>query len=512
MPVNPRGASSTNLVANADYPNRPSENTLNLDKVANETLARLKNRIWILSCANPYFTTEMQKHLLGRQDPRAGDELTFRYPREAHAFLDVYKLSGNWTQADVDKNPHLTVGSAKTALNEFVEHTAKIKLDKHAGSVLQWDGIDQTFYVNPNEWYRPVVDRIGNLVNSEYTQFLLDHATSLTCEHNTKIGLDHYAIQRAVSRMKTEGDLPGEWVCAMKPQDAAELSNNIIQVNQLPSAQVNRRVMDAYVGHIGGIDVMETHALPDHTTGKFAGTLKISETTTGSEKGDLEIDKIVNIKVVGVTATTAADVVFKKNDKFAIEGVYSVNRGYRGSTGNLQVFSIMEDVKVSDGSGTAGAGRIYTLKCKPNFLAGAKDPYRSVTNAPKANDKVYMDGLPETEYGQALLINKKVCAFVPVRMPAVHGGPDNAMASTPNGLKLHVMTIGDGLDYQTDVRWDMHWGQFVFTTGYNKVGVIRFKRNPSTANSTESNVHSSTTGGTIPTTGRTRFDSAVRTA
>lgn len=491
-----------------------SDRTINVQKVAHEMLPHLKNNIWILKGVNPMYTALAKTHIKGAgKDPRAGDEFHIRFPREMWSVSDVYDLSGNWSAADATRNPHVTAGEAKDTLNPFNEHIAKIKLDKHESSMLQWDVLEETFNVNPSDWHGKIVERIGNRINSQFTEFLLDHATSLTAEHNTNVGLDKYSIARAVARMEDEGEtMSGEWVCALKPSDCAELNDSLITIPNLPAAQVAKRISKPYAGQIGGVDIMKTQDLQDHRTGKFAGTLTIDGVQNGYDKDDANIEDPLNVVIKGVTSTTATDVVFRKGDKFGVENTYSFNRGTRRANSNIQVFTVMKDVKVSDGSGTVGVNRKYTVSVKPGFLVGTKDAYRSLSRGLAVGDKVYMDGLPDTVYGQCLLYQTPFVAFIPCAMPQIKGGPDNAMATTENSLKLHVMTVGDALKYESRVRFDVHWGQAAFCTGFNKIHVIRFKRDPSTANTTANNAHSATTGGIIPGTGRFRFDSARKTS
>lgn len=515
MAVNIEGTGKSAIWSYKSTPN--SDRTVNVQKIANEMLPGLRNHTWILKGVNPMYTRLARTHLIGaNKDPRAGDEFHIRVAREVFSVSDVYDMSGNWSTADATKNPHVTAGDAKDTLNPFNEHTVKIRLDKHETSMIQWDVLEETFNVNPKDWHSPITTRIGNRINAQFTQFLLDHATSLTAEHNTNVGLDKYSIARAVARMEDEGEvMSGEWIAAIKPSDCVQLNDSIITIPNLPSAQVAKRLSAPYAGQIGGVDLMKTQDLPDHTTGNFNGNIQIAAAAAGYDKDTVNIEGPITLKLKGFVAATASTsaprVLVRKGDKFGVHNTYSFNRGTLRANSNIQVFTAMADVTATANVTTASE---YDVMVKPGFLAGTKDAYRSISRSLANNDKVYFDGLPNTTYGQVLLYQTPWVAFIPCAMPPVLGGPDNAMATTDNSLKLHVMTIGSGLEYNTRVRFDVHWGQAAFTTGYNKIHVIRFKRDPSTANTTAitgTGQHTASAGGIIPGTGRFRFDSARKT-
>ena len=215
-----------------------------------------------------------------------------------------------------------------------------------------------------------------------------------------------------------------------------------------PESIAKKAIEEATIGRYGRWDIFESNSLTSHTVGVNTGTPLVngtSQNVTYAASGDAWTQSLITD---GWTNDTAD--ILLAGDVITIAGVNAVNRRTRQDTGDLQTFTVVNDV--ASGSTTGPA----TLTISPPMITSG--PYQTVTGAP-AEDAVIVvkTGTGGVSYPQNLGFHKNAItlAMAPLDMPT-----DGASSARENfkGVSIRSVRQYDITNDKTVFRFDILYG------------------------------------------------------
>jgi hypothetical protein len=218
-----------------------------------------------------------------------------------------------------------------------------------------------------------------------------------------------------------------------------------------PQEIAKQAIEKAKIGMYGGVTMYKNQSQALHTVGINTGSPLVDgadqETTyalaTATSNGWSQ-----TLVTNGWTASQTG--ILKAGDVFTMDGVYSVNRRTRASTGQLQTFTVLAAANSGGGAGAA------TLTISPPMIIAGS--YKTVTAAPD-NDAVItvLTGTGGSSYRQNLMFhpNAITVGMAPLDVPV-----DGATSSVQSydGISIAATRQFDIDSYLTKYRFDILFG------------------------------------------------------
>lgn len=328
-----------------------------------------------------------------------------------------------------------------------------VTVDQVAGVHFEWDSVQRTLELREvNELYaKPAAIALAHQINSEAATFIAQNTfNSVGTPGTTPNSIDTYLS--AGDKIIQLGLPPEEELnCIIsRRMSSAFVSGNKALFNpvQTLTRNFNRgEVSDNPLGYTWHRD----QTLYTHQVGAWSGTPLLNganQTVDGGNNATMSL--ITNGWGSGVTTLNKGD-VFTIGTDAAGTGVHSVHPQTRVSTGDLQQFTVVNQI-----SDTTGA---ITMLVFPAITASGQ--YQNVDIVPVSNAAITMNGASGVNSPQGLLMHKNAFAFVsvPLENPDPKGVEMVSAQTDPDtGISLAFIRAFDPIARKHVNRFDCLYG------------------------------------------------------
>jgi hypothetical protein len=235
--------------------------------------------------------------------------------------------------------------------------------------------------------------------------------------------------------------------CAFFDADASlSLANGLKAA--FPQEIAKTAIEDAKIGRYAKFDMYECNSIVNHTVGIATGTPLVDgadQETTYALAGDSWSQ---TIDTNGWTNSQTA--IVRAGDVLTFDGVYSVNRKTRQSTGKLQTFSVLANANSGGSTGPA----VLTIT-PPMIISG---PYQTVTAAP-ADDAVItvLTGTGGSTHPQNLAFHPNAITLAMANLDLPEDGA-SASRESYGGISIRAVRQYDVVEDETIFRFDILYG------------------------------------------------------
>jgi hypothetical protein len=203
-------------------------------------------------------------------------------------------------------------------------------------------------------------------------------------------------------------------------------------------------------GMIGNVDTYSTQNVATHTTGEFAGTVKVDQSITTSTT-TYDAVKDTNVQTIHIDGLTSATAALKKGDVFTIAGVYDVNPVTKARLGHLKMFTITADA-------TAASNEVDVIVSPALIWTGAHKNVDVVSTVTDLNNQdLTFVGTQSTNYRQNMVFCEKAFSLVTVPLVSPPGATDVGR-QTYKGTSVRVIPVYDGISDESMWRLDLLYG------------------------------------------------------
>jgi hypothetical protein len=340
--------------------------------------------------------------------------------------------------------------NATFAAEDIQEATTTLTLDKHYHVDFTISQVDLKLSIEEaNERYiKPAMIELAQQVESAITAGYFNVANfSGTPGTKPASFLDIANANAILDNIGVPDD--GSRVGFFEPLAAVALANGLKGV--FPQEIAKQAIEKAKIGMYGGVTMYKNQSQAIHTVGVNTGTPLVNgaeqETTyalaTATANGWSQV-----LDTDGWTNSQTA--IVKAGDVFTIDGVYSVNRRTRASTGQLQTFTVLAN---ANSGGSTGPSAITISP--PMIIAGS---YKTVTAAPADDAAItVLTGTGGASYRQNLMFhpNAITVGMAPLDVPV-----DGATSSVQSydGISIAATRQFDIDAYVTKYRFDILFG------------------------------------------------------
>ena len=340
--------------------------------------------------------------------------------------------------------------NATFAAEDIQEATTTLTLDKHYHVDFTISQVDLKLSIEEaNERYiKPAMIELAQQVESAITAGYFNVANfSGTPGTKPASFLDIANANAILDNIGVPDD--GSRVGFFEPLAAVALANGLKGV--FPQEIAKQAIEKAKIGMYGGVTMYKNQSQALHTVGVNTGTPLVNgaeqETTyalaTATANGWSQV-----LDTDGWTNSQTA--IVKAGDVFTIDGVYSVNRRTRASTGQLQTFTVLAN---ANSGGSTGPSAITISP--PMIIAGS---YKTVTAAPADDAAItVLTGTGGASYRQNLMFhpNAITVGMAPLDVPV-----DGATSSVQSydGISIAATRQFDIDAYVTKYRFDILFG------------------------------------------------------
>lgn len=340
-----------------------------------------------------------------------------------------------------------TDGAVISSNEDIEERAATVTLDKRKKVNFAITSQDLTLSVEDftERYVQPAAAELAQTVESAiaevYTQIGNFVGTPGTFPSTF---LEVGAAAKVLSKLGTPMNV--RW-CAFYDEDASlKLADGLKTV--FPTKIAVKAIEEAAIGRYSKFDMYENQSLALHTVGVATGTPLVNGTlqsSTYAASGDAWTQSLVTD---GWTNDTAD--ILLAGDVITIAGVNSVNRRTRKDTGDLQTFTVTENVASGATTGPA------TLTISPPMIISG--PYQTVTAAPLEDAVITVKtGAGGSSHKQNLAFHKNAItlAMAPLDLPE-----DGATASRESYGNISIRSVRQ-YDITTDetvYRFDILFG------------------------------------------------------
>lgn len=203
------------------------------------------------------------------------------------------------------------------------------------------------------------------------------------------------------------------------------------------------------VGQIGNVDTYMTQNVATHTTGAFAGTVKVDASITTSTISYADV-KDTNTQTVHIDGLTTATATIKKGDVFTIAGVYDVNPVTKAPLAHLKMFTVTADA-------TAASNEVDLVVSPAMVWTGAHKNVDVQGVSDLNNQDVTFMGTQSTNYRQNMVFHRNAFGLVSVPLISPPGATDVGR-QTYNGTSVRVIPVYDGISDESMWRLDILYG------------------------------------------------------
>ena len=341
----------------------------------------------------------------------------------------------------------IEAGATLSTATDIQERTVPVQLANYNHTWFEITSQDETLSVEDMEerYIKPAMYKLAQQVDIDIAanyKYISNFVGTAGTTPSTFLD-----VARAKALMAKLGtDMEGDW-CAFFNADASiELANGLKGV--FPQEIAKKAIENAKIGRYSSFDMYESNLLATHTVGVSTGTPLVDgadQDVTYATSGDTWTQTLVTN---GWTNDTTG--ILKAGDVFTIEGVNSVNRRSKVSTGTLQQFVVTADANSGASTGPS------TLTISPPIIDSG--PYQTVTAAP-ANDApiTVITGAGGASHPQNLAWAKNAItlAFAPLDVPT-----DGASGSRQDfmGCSIRAVRQFDIVNDKTIFRFDTLYG------------------------------------------------------
>jgi len=340
-----------------------------------------------------------------------------------------------------------TSGAVISAYSDIEERTCKVKLSEREKVAFKITSQDLTLEVDEmtKRYIRPAAMELAQKVESAIAG-IYTRISNFVGTPGTTPGtfLD---VGAASALMASIGVPMTERWCAFFNADASlSLANGLKAV--FPQEIAKTAIEDAKIGRYAKFDMYECNSIVNHTVGVATGTPLVngaSQETTYAASGDAWSQTLATD---GWTNSETG--IVKAGDVITIDGVYSVNRKTRQSTGKLQTFSILADANSGGSTGPA------TLTITPPIIISG--PYQTVTAAPEDDAVISVKtGAGGSTYPQNIAFHPNAITLAMANLDLPQDGA-SASRESINGLSIRAVRQYDVVNDETIFRFDILFG------------------------------------------------------
>ena len=330
-----------------------------------------------------------------------------------------------------------------------------ITVDQISQVAYDWTSVEKTLSLDDafNRYGKPAAVAMANDVNQRAAAFI---------------------AQNCFNWVGTPGVTPTSMLTYLGAEDLMVAQG--MGQNETLHAVINRRMSSVYIDANKALLNDAKTIGGQMASGKVANTLgylwDIDETiythTVGALGGTPQIDGVQPTSTEGNNGTTlflfkgtgsGVANIYRKGDKFTVADVYSVHPQTRVSTGNLQQFTVLQDV--------TSVGTAATVLAAPGLTASGQ--YQNINAVPANSAGVYFwNGTSAAPNAAALAVFKCGLVFhpdafaflsVPLENPEPGMGAIVANQKDPDtGFDLSVIRSFDGVNRKEINRVDALWG------------------------------------------------------
>lgn len=338
-------------------------------------------------------------------------------------------------------------GSTLTSATDIEERSASLQLDTRKFVHFEISSQDMTLEVEEmtERYIRPAMEELAQQVESDIGSVYTSIANFVGTPGTTpSTFLEVGAAKNALSRI---GVPMSDMWCAFFNADASlQLANGLKAV--FPQDIARKAIEEAKIGKYSRFDMYESNSLATHTVGVATGTPLVngaSQNTTYASSGDAWTQTLATD---GWTNSTTG--ILKAGDVITIDGVYSVNRRTRVSTGQLQTFVVTADADSGASTGPA------SLTISPPIITSG--PYQTVNAAPADDAAITVKtGTGGSSYPQNMAWHKNAITLAMAPLDLPQDGATAAQSSF-KGVSIRAVRQYDITNDKTIFRFDILYG------------------------------------------------------
>lgn len=293
---------------------------INGSRIAKTFLARFQNKTRFALTAARDFTEDYEN----KGGMRLGSKIQYRLP---------YNFS---------------VGRTLTVVPQSVnDRIRELDVNRLSNVALKFDGLEIKFEAVMQDPYKreslvAQVDVIAADVENQIAQDMLNGAYNFVGTPGA--GLTGTVLGKSRALCGKLGIDFGTLYGALSYDSSAVLTDTFS--NSFNTKINTAALTEGYLGFLKGFELFETAYLPRHIAGIGAGQV----VTAGKKSGGFINGSVTSGNTINIDGVPINALVFKKNDRFTIDGVYGVNFLTKQSTNELQGFVVKQDA-VSNASG-----------------------------------------------------------------------------------------------------------------------------------------------------------------
>ena len=378
--------------------------------IAKEALMQLKNNMVMGGVVHREYKKEY--------DAKIGSTLTIRKPVKFRA-----KDGATLDEVDIyEGSTSITVSSQKHVAWAFSSQELSLNIEEYS-----------------ERYIKPAMIALANQVDADGMALYKNIHNCVGTPGSTPDSFADVAL--AAMRLDDEAVPSDGRVLVMNPAAAWSIAGAMTSLYN--PQMVKDSVRRGAIGHFAGFDTYMDQNVPNHTTGKFDGTLMVGANASSADE---------TLYITGFSSASVT--VLKEGDVFAVSGVNAVNPVSGSSTGVPRQFVVTADVTSSaGGSAEAGISPILYDSTQSETML----PYQTVDTLPVAAATITPVGSENTAYPQNLAFHKNAFALVTVPLALPDGAAFKARESA-HGLSLRVIKDYDITNDKDIIRIDILYG------------------------------------------------------
>ncbi|MBR9900413.1 MAG: hypothetical protein GYB19_10185 [Rhodospirillales bacterium] len=395
--------------------------TLTASIIAKEAVRVLDNELVMAKKVFRGYEDDINKKVNGYE---VGDTLTIRKPAD------------------------FTVRDGATASAQNVtEGKTTITVDKRKGIDFKFTSQELTLDIKElsDRVIKPAMVQLANQVDVDLHALYADVPNWVGTPGQT---VDSFADFAKAPERLDEGAVPQDMRCSvLAPADHWGLvgSQTALYTDTIAKPAYRKGT----VGMIGNVDTYMTQNVATHTTGAFAGTVKVDASITTSTISYADV-KDTNTQTVHIDGLTTATATIKKGDVFTIAGVYDVNPVTKAPLAHLKMFTVTADA-------TAASNEVDLVVSPAMVWTGAHKNVDVQGVSDLNNQDVTFMGSQSTNYRQNMVFHRNAFGLVSVPLISPPGATDVGR-QTYNGTSVRVIPVYDGISDESMWRLDLLYG------------------------------------------------------
>lgn len=337
-------------------------------------------------------------------------------------------------------------GATANAQN-VTEGKTTITVDKRKGVDFKFTSQDLTLNIKElsDRVIKPAMVQLANQMDTDLHALYKDVPNWVGTPGQTVNSFADFA--KAPQRLD-EGAVPQDNRCAvLSPADHWGLVGN--QTGLYVDSIAKPAYRKGSAGMIGNVDAYMTQNVATHTTGAFAGTVKVDASIT-SATTSYDSVKDTNTQTIHIDGLTSATATIKAGDVFTIDGVYDVNPVTKAPLSFLKMFTVTADA-------TAASNEVDLVVSPALVWSGAHKNVDVQGVSDLNNQDVTFMGTQSTGYLQNMVFHKNAFSLVSVPLVAPPGAVDVGR-STYKGTSVRVIPVYDGITDESMWRLDVLYG------------------------------------------------------